>query len=201
MKLRDYLSPIESNTSYLHLNIQCLPAKFDSFVSFLNTLTDRKETNFPSVIALSETWLNASNCSLYDINGYHSFLSNNRTDNSSRWGVGFYLRNDIDYIERPDLTVFISNIYETLFITLEPIMLTVGVIYSTPDSNKEEFLFYFEKSLNQLKEKNEHFILLGDFNVNLLKYGSDSIATDFANLTFEQACIPLITKPTRIDIH
>ena len=84
VKLRDYLSPIESNTSYLHLNIQCLPAKFDSFVSFLNTLTDRKETNFPSVIALSETWLNASNCSLYDINGYHSFLSNNRTDNSSR---------------------------------------------------------------------------------------------------------------------
>ena len=80
-------------------------------------------------------------------------------------------------------------------------MLTVGVIYSTPDSNKEEFLFYFEKSLNQLKEKNEHFILLGDFNVNLLNYGSDSIATDFANLTFEQACIPLITKPTRIDTN
>ena len=196
--LRDCISSSPKQT-YLHLNIQCLPAKFDSFISFLSTLTSRNFQNSPTIIALSETWLNASNECSYNIDGYHPFMPNSRPDHASRGGVGLFIRNDLEFQERPDLSVFIPMTYESLFVTIQPNSITVGVIYTTPDSNKDEFFLQFEKTLNQLTEKKERFILLGDFNINLLAYSSDRIATHFLNAIFGQASIPLITRPTRVD--
>ena len=93
---------------------------------------------------------------------------------------------------------FIPSTFESLFVTIANLNLTIGVIYSTPDSDKWEFFEYFELVLERLKESNESFALLGDFNINILSYVSDPIAKYFVNAIFENGCIPLITKPTRV---
>ena len=79
----------------------------------------------PAVIALSETWLNQHNETQYDISGFHPLIAKSRPDNSDRGGVAFYVRDDLDYIERPDLNLFIPFVFESLFITLKPINLTL----------------------------------------------------------------------------
>ena len=61
--------------------------------------------------------------------------------------------------------------------------------------------FKYQKTLNQLKQSKESFILLGDYNLDWLKYNEDSDVSEFADMNFEQRCVPLITKPTRIDTH
>ena len=52
--------------------------------------------------------------------------------------------------------------------------------------------------MNLLEQSNENFVILGDYNIDLLKYTHDAYATEFADSTFEHGCIPLITKPTRV---
>ena len=115
---------------FLHLNIQGLPIKYNNFVTFLNDFQF-----LPSVIPLSETWLNEFNESSYDISGYHPLIAKSRPDNSDRGGVAFYVREDLNFIERPDLNLFIPFIFESSFITLQPSNITLGVIYRTPSSN------------------------------------------------------------------
>ena len=61
------------------------------------------------------------------------------------------------------------------------------------------FLTQFQTTLNLLHKSRESFILLGDFNFDILEYSQEPHATDFVDTIFEHACIPLITKPTRIE--
>ena len=140
----------------------------------------------------------ASNHSSFDLNGYHPFISNHRPDHSSRGGVGFYVQNQLVYAERPDLDVFVPSTFESVFLTLQSYNLTIGVIYSTPNSDKTDFLSQFEIILSKPKDNKDKFILFGDFNINLLNFITEKIVVDFVNSIFECASIPLITKPTRI---
>ena len=194
----NYGSSTLPNHLMLHFNIQSLQAKYDSLVSFLINLSNGSETGLPSIIALTETWLNPSNESLFSIDGYHPLRATSRPDYSNRGGVGFFVRSDLEFRSRPDLNNFLPSTFESLFITIKNINLTLGVIYSTPDSDKSEFLAHFNQAIDRLKQGNESFTLLGDFNINILSYASDTYAQSFVNTIFENGCIPLITKPTRV---
>ena len=81
---------------FVHLNIQCLSAKFDSLIAFLDELSHEKNEKLPAILALSETWLNASNNSTFVINGFQPIVSKCRRDNSSRGGVALYVRSGLD---------------------------------------------------------------------------------------------------------
>ena len=184
--------------AFVHQNIQGLPYKFDNFVTFLNNLSGLEFGSRPIVLALSETWLTDYNASSFEIPGYHPLISHHRKDNSGRGGVGLYIRNDFEYAELPELSTFVPYVFESLFVTLKSINTTLGVIYRTPDSNSDEFMPLYEKTITALQNKKAHFFLLGDFNFDLLKFNKDPASTNFVNSTFEKGCIPVITKPTRI---
>ena len=199
--LSNYLSTDVNHCStnfFLHLNIQGLDPKFDEFKSFLKTLSNESESKLPTVIALSETWLNEFNHDAFSIPGYMPLISDYRKDNSSRGGISLCIKEGNDFIERKDLNIFIPTIFESLFITLKPSNLTVGVIYRTPDSNRNEFLIKYNETLESLRQSNHPFLLLGDYNLNLLNYSREASVTDFVNTTFEHGCIPVISKPTRV---
>ena len=109
-----------------------------------------------------------------------------------------FIKEGIDFIERKDLNIFIPTIFESLFITVKSCNLTVGVIYRTPDSNRNEFLAQYIETIQTLCQTNQPFLLLGDYNLNLLNYSREASVTDFVDATFEHGCVPLITKPTRV---
>ena len=49
-----------------------------------------------------------------------------------------------------------------------------------------------------LREKNKHFILMGDFDVDLLKYTTDTNTAQFSNQMYSSSLLPQITSPSRI---
>ena len=110
----------------------------------------------------------------------HSFLITGKITHD---GVGLFVKDDTDYIDCPDLSVFIPFVFESVFIMIKPSNVTVGVIYRTPDSNINKFLLQYEKTLQLLHNLNHRYILLGDFNSNLPNFNEDSQVTEFANLT------------------
>ena len=101
--LAQNISQSKSNL-VLHLNTQCLPAKFDNLVTFLNLLSSNEK--LPFVLALSETWLCDFNENSFPINGFNPIVSEIRKDNSARGGVALYIREDLNFKPRPDLTIF-----------------------------------------------------------------------------------------------
>ena len=49
-----------------------------------------------------------------------------------------------------------------------------------------------------LLEKNKEIILMGDFNINVLRYNEDHNSTDFQDQIYSCSLIPCITSPTRL---
>ena len=52
--------------------------------------------------------------------------------------------------------------------------------------------------LQTLKAENNFFYIMGDFNINLLKYDHLAETRDYVDTMYSYAFLPLITKPTRI---
>jgi hypothetical protein len=81
--------------------------------------------------------------------------------------------------------------------------IVLGGIYRHPCMDAEEFnSSQLEGLLEKLrKERNKNIMLLGDFNINLLKYESDNQVSDFVDKMFANFLQPLIISPTRVTIH
>ena len=67
--------------------------------------------------------------------------------------------------------------------------------------NKFNRLFLNTLSENLLSEKNKEIVLLGDFNIDLLKYEKDHNTADFLDQMYSASLVPHITSPTRITSH
>ena len=108
---QDIINCLSSNSlSFLNCNIRSLQANFDNLVNMLS------ELYFPiPVIGVTETKLKNDREILLNINitGYN-FLSQPSYTNAG--GVGFYIKNNLGYIHRSDLSSQIQNDYESLCI-------------------------------------------------------------------------------------
>ena len=66
--------------------------------------------------------------------------------------------------------------------------------------NLSEFNNHFLNSLSEklLCEQSKQIILIGDFNVDLLKYTTDTSTALFLDQMYSSSLLPRITSPTRI---
>ena len=93
-----------------------MSAKFDNLQTFLDSFNlNNSDRCIPAFIALSETWLNDLNAPTFKINNYHPPLTKNRNDRTSRGGVAIYVREDINFVPRPEFSIFIPFVFESVF--------------------------------------------------------------------------------------
>ena len=191
-----YESFSEDTFSLLHLNIRSLNKHFDELKLFLETDADQSF----SVIGLSETWLNSNSESFFSIDGYKMFV-NNRPDKSGG-GVALYISHTFECIVHDDISRM-DNIVESLFleICIPGIRnIVVGIMYRPPNSNIKDFLTYLSDLVKSPVFKNKDCFFLGDFNIDLLKSGNNTVANEFLQI-FLSSFLPLISKPRRVTDH
>ena len=121
-------------------------------------------------------------------------------------GALIYVKNDIIYKVRNDLKIYQSEKLESVFIEIiksNNRNIMVGCVYRHPSMEVNEFnsLFLNTLSENLLSEKNKEIVLLGDFNIDLLKYEKDHNTADFLDQMYSASLVPHITSPTRITSH
>ncbi len=130
----EFRSMIDTNslydnvTSYFHLNCSGLSSNWDSFRSLLYELHNDK-FNF-DIIGISEIFRTSGDMRL-KLPGYHDLLLRCR-DDGPRGGVGLFIRDSIDFKTREDLSVYIPNILESLFVEIinkSSRNIIVGVVY------------------------------------------------------------------------
>ena len=93
----DKLQANQNNTSIAHLNVQVLMSTLNEFSIMLNSYEF-------DIIAVTETWLQDTEYQrdYVQVNGYNTVLKN-RTGKRGG-GVGFYLKEQLQYKVRTDLT-------------------------------------------------------------------------------------------------
>ena len=126
--VKELLNQEKNYVSLFCLNCQGLRAHWDSFHNLVwETCGDG---NAFDIIGITELYsMNISECAL---NGYHSLEYKTRNDTTiSRGGIGLYIQERLQYDIRPDLSVFIPNVFESLFaeIHIQNKTISVGVVY------------------------------------------------------------------------
>ena len=178
----------DSNISFIHTNIRSL-----------KRLLDELDFHF-NIIGLTETRINSSSENL-DFNP--SILHYNFEHMPSRLsagGVGMYIDERFQYqtIERCS-----NEAFQALFVELhlpKNANIICGVLYRQHNS-PERFQEYFDSTMEKLSATGKQIILMGDFNINLLHYHTNTLAQNFILSLQSLNLTPTIDKPTRVNNH
>lgn len=196
----DALLPLRDEFTILSLNVQSLNAKFANLLLFLEHL--RSHGFEFSCICLQETWLhNDSNLSLLQIKDYVCISQGNFC--SSHGGLLIYLNAKFKH---KVLNLYTgSDIWEGQFIEINGKSLNkkiiLGNIYKPPRGNTIEniqsFINDITPIMNKLGKTKSDAVMLGDFNINLLKINENGHVSDFLDSVIGHSMYPKITLPTR----
>ncbi len=80
----------------------------------------------------------------------------------------------------------------------------IGIIYrpnTPPKADLDAFINHIRELSNKINREGKQIILMGDFNMDLLKCNTHAKTNDLVEETFTRGLLPLITKPTRITSH
>ena len=89
---------------------------------------------------------------------------------------GLYIKTKFSYQIRNDLSVFIPHVFESLFCDISlhnTFNATIGVIYrpnTPPRADLDMYLQTLQDILIQLNSGNKTVYIMGDFNIDLLKF-------------------------------
>ena len=191
---------LHDSTTYFHLNCRGLSKNWESF---RNLLCDLHGDKFAfDLIGVSEVFRCDYDTRL-SLPGFHDLITRCR-DDGSRGGVGLFIKENIIFKIREDLSVFIPHILESVFIEIQSKSnknTIIGVIYrpnTAPMADVDIFSATISDILDTINKENKYGILMGDMNIDLLKFGSQVRTEDYLDSLFSHGFVPTITKPTRI---
>ena len=181
--------------SVFHINIVSLSAHLDD----LKTLLDVLDHPF-DIIGISETKIreNIEPITNLSLNGYNFEFSPTL---SHFGGVGLYIKQGINYTKRVDLSKSIHNISESIFVELASKTgkkILVGCIYRHHSPIVEFVDKFLAETLKTIDKERKKCILLGDFNIDLLKFDTHDGTRDYYDLLSANCFKPSILQPTRL---
>ena len=117
-------------------------------------------------------------------------------------GSFLYIEKSLKPSRRTDLEslLYVSKILESTFaeISRGSSSIIIGSIYKHPSMNPEDFFSKLGTLLEQVSHENKTLVLLGDFNIDLLKFDSKPEVIKFLDILSSYLLKPYITLPTRI---
>ena len=185
---QDELVPTIRGFKIASLNITSLPKHIDE-------LRIAMKNNEIDVLAINESRMDSSIApEIITIHGYN-WVSKDR--NRFGGGVGFYIRNTINYCLRPDL-----NDRDLEILTIEIIKNKVKPFLVTtwyrPPSDSINILYKFENCLKLIDNEDKESIILGDINCDLLGNNTTSLVSELKFITNLYQYEQLIKEPTRV---
>ena len=180
------------------LNVQSLLSKHTDLSSFLH---DANISQVPiDILALQETWT-VSHTQAAHIPGY-TFMHNDRKLMRGG-GVGFYVKDHLNFSVSKNFSSFIPKIFECLSIelTINNKKIIISSIYRSPSSNQADvqtFLENLDALLFNLTSQNITAYICLDSNINLLKPSQHQPQQQYLSIIHENNFIQCIEKATRI---
>ena len=199
-----------NEVAFAHFSMRSLPKNKHNINSFLGQLP--KEC-LPTIMAISETKLNPANVNTVKIEDYQSehidslFFAG---------GVGIYIRKDIQYSVKPEISIDCpdcENLFIEVITSINKFLskpnsnkkqrtrsLIIGVLYRHPSGSYETFQERLSKILRKFSHSNQAFILMGDYNIDLFEQNTNNKVTNYLNELYSVGCYSLINKSIRITV-
>ena len=196
-KLNNIFNTTQSKgISLFHCNIRSLTKSLTLLNDVLCSLDSR-----PDIVAITETRLSSNSISNLDIPKYNFFHIDSPTPAG---GAAIYVNKVLKAIPRPDLKIDLPFV-ESCWVKIDPNNnrkhIMIGCIYKHPPANVEEFTLKFNEFLNKLNPSKYDMYIMGDMNIDLLKYHSHQQTERYLDMIYSLDLLPVITKPTRITNH
>jgi hypothetical protein len=194
------LEGVKMSKSYFHLNCRSLSSNWESFYDLLCDL--HSDTFSFDFIGISEVF-RTENDSRLALPGYHRIIARCRDDDGTG-GVRLFVKDTINFKVRDDLSVFTPHVFESIFIeVLHPSEKNsiVGVIYrpnTQPRADVDIFASTLFDVMDIVNSENKNSVIMGDVNIDLLKFGTHGKTNDYVDGIFSHGYLPIILKPTRI---
>ena len=185
--------------SILNVNSRSLIKNFTEYESYFKSLHPYEF----DILSFTETWLDENLQPLVQFENYRAIFKH-KLNRKEGGGIAIYVKENISFIERPDLSIPVNqqHLYDCLFIEIivpELKNIIIGIVYRSPKQNSTpEFTNCVNDLLEQISSENKEVILLGDTNIDLLKYNSSRHVSQYMEMIFSNSYVPIITKPTRV---
>ena len=112
-----------------------------------------------------------------------------------------FISSVISFHVRKDLNLQRDGVLESFFIETclrKNEKIIIGTIYRSPNSNFNEFEADLKTILHKVDKENKRCILMGDFNIHLIKSESSDHVNRFLHQMYSSHIYPVINRPTRI---
>ena len=197
----------------MHFNVDNLTTKFDALSTLVTQQLKGKKDPFFDLIAVSETHLRAEKsvhnaCSLSEdevmlsLDGY-GFKGKSRTS-TKKGGVGFFVKRELfdQFTIDEQLSVFHDGVFESVFIksSQSQKQLLIGTIYLPNGlrSNKAQILDILENICENIQRLKCECIIVGDMNIDLMKYLTDDVVSEYIDLIVSNGLKFRLAQPTRV---
>ena len=185
------------NFSIFHTNIRSLSKHIDSLHTQLCS------TNIPfDVIGITETKQQVDQNFLVNVD-LEGYTLHTQPSKRSCGGCAIYVNSHLDHIIRDDLSTLDDN-YETRWVEIKNYKsknFLYCCVYRHPETDMSSFIDHIDLTLQKVQKENKTVFMMGDFNINLLKYESHPETNDFINLMVSHYLLPHILHPTRVTDH
>ena len=185
-----------SSLSLFHLNIASLP----KHIHCLEELLASMKIDF-DIIAISESCINKNTVSAHNI-VLQNYSFDHCPTEPTAGGTALFINNNLSFSPRHDLTIYKPFQLESNFIEIvnpKRTNIIIGCIYRHPNMDLSDFIEnYLSILLDKISKENKTVYLLGDFNVDLLKYDQHNLTNDFLDTLATNFFLPNIFLPTRI---
>ena len=199
--LKSFLDNNRKSFTILSLNARSILNKHSKIIALLTTL---HESNLSfDMVCIQECWLDQKiNSDLLHINNYKTFHQCPNPKCSTRGGLVCYVRDDLSC--KVSLKCNKYSTWEGIFLEInfdKKSKLTIGNIYRPPHNENsidfQTFLNDFTQVLDNISKSAANLVLVGDFNVDLLRVNSNSNYQKFHDIMTGLHLVPNITLPTR----
>ena len=179
----------EKSVSFKFLNKDGNASNFDSLATSLHAISLKF-----SAIGIAETNIDPSVQCTYQIPNYNSIYQNKMSGKKKGSGRGLYIHESLTYTKNDAFSILSDDI-ETLLVSIvnNSTPLILGIVYRPPSSSLKNFNEIFSKILSSIKPSN-NTIIMGDFNINLLKNNEHS--SSFEENILRNGFSPVISTPT-----
>jgi endonuclease/exonuclease/phosphatase family metal-dependent hydrolase len=190
--------------SMFSLNVQSLSSKYNDLKELINYMGSYSCS--PDIICLQETW-KIFDSAYFTIPNYSPLYVKSR-ENRQGGGVGLYFKNGLQFCILNEKSIFMEFVIETIVAeVLLPNRKKIAVVSiyrpATPHptlSQKDQFEQFLElltNLINELQNLYSDIYIMGDLNIDVLKYESVSSVQDYVDLLFSFGLLQIITRPTR----
>ena len=166
------MSQESPNISIFNTNSRSLLKNFAQYDLLFETLKSDFNYEF-DVISFVETWLDSNLEKLVNIPGYCPVFKH-KIDKKKGGGLAILIKQGLKFQTRHDLFVpeTLQSLFDCLFIEVpaHEQSIVIGVVYRSPSNNSiQQLTEFLLKTTETVNRENKQIVLLGDFNINLLK--------------------------------